>query len=301
MSREEFRQIRVDGCEIVGRGAHGIVYKIAPDEVVKVYREDVPLERIKAEKNRARRALILGVPTAISFDIVKVGDHYGAVYELLDAESTEKYINSSRDHLERFIEMSTELLKVIHAIDVSTDDLADMKADHLKWIGNVADLIGADTAEKIRDTVLEVPDSRKLLHGDFHMKNIIICRGEPMLIDMGEVSYGHPMTDLGHSYSAMVKLIGDYKQLIGLPQEMANDVWHRMIRYYFEGEPQDVIDHRIEQIDAVACVRGFSWLSLSDSFPESLIRECQEVFETRVTRRKDHLLRVCDTFSDWAL
>ena len=154
MSREEFRQIRVDGCEIVGRGAHGIVYKIAPDEVVKVYREDVPLERIKAEKNRARRALILGVPTAISFDIVKVGNHYGAVYELLDAESTEKYINSSRDHLERFIEMSTELLKVIHAIDVSTDDLADMKADHLKWIGNVADLIGADTAEKIRDTVL---------------------------------------------------------------------------------------------------------------------------------------------------
>ena len=118
MSREEFRQIRVDGCEIVGRGAHGIVYKIAPDEVVKVYREDVPLERIKAEKNRARRALILGVPTAISFDIVKVGNHYGAVYELLDAESTEKYINSSRDHLERFIEMSTELLKVIHAIDV---------------------------------------------------------------------------------------------------------------------------------------------------------------------------------------
>ena len=144
MSREEFRQIRVDGCEIVGRGAHGIVYKIAPDEVVKVYREDVPLERIKAEKNRARRALILGVPTAISFDIVKVGNHYGAVYELLDAESTDEYINSSRDHLERFIEMSTELLKVIHAIDVGTDDLADMKADHLKWIGNVADLIGAD-------------------------------------------------------------------------------------------------------------------------------------------------------------
>lgn len=110
MSIKELRQIRVDGCEIVGRGAHGIVYKIAPDEVVKVYREDVPLERIKAEKNRARRALILGVPTAISFDIVKVGNHYGAVYELLDAESTDEYINSSRDHLESFIEMSTELL-----------------------------------------------------------------------------------------------------------------------------------------------------------------------------------------------
>ncbi|MDO5459419.1 MAG: phosphotransferase [Eubacteriales bacterium] len=196
MSIKELRQIRVDGCEIVGRGAHGIVYKIAPDAVVKVYREDVPLERIKAEKSRARRALILGVPTAISFDIVKVGNHYGAVYELLDAESTDEYINSSRDHLESFIEMSTEMLKVIHAIDVGTDDLADMKADHLKWIGNVADLIGADAAEEIRDTVLAVPDSRKLLHGDFHMKNIIICRGEPMLIDMDTLSFGDPVFDL---------------------------------------------------------------------------------------------------------
>ena len=149
--------------------------------------------------------------------------------------------------------------------------------------------------------VHSIPASDRLLHCDLQTKNVMMQGDEPMLIDMGEVSYGHPMIDLGHSYSAMVKLIGDYKQIIGLPQEMANDVWHRMIRYYFEGEPQDVIDHRIEQIDAVACVRGFSWLSLSDSFPESLIRECQEVFETRVTRRKDHLLRVCDTFSDWAL
>ncbi|MBQ3467039.1 MAG: hypothetical protein IJH21_01815 [Oscillospiraceae bacterium] len=85
MSIKELRQIRVDGCEIIGRGAHAVIYKIAPDAVVKVYREDVPLERIKAEKSRARRALILGVPTAISFDIVKVGNHYGSDYELLDA------------------------------------------------------------------------------------------------------------------------------------------------------------------------------------------------------------------------
>ena len=129
----------------------------------------------------------------------------------------------------------------------------------------------------------------------------MIQNEEPMLIDMGEVGYGHPMIDLGHSYSPMVALIGDYEQIIGLPQQLANDVWYRMIKYYFEGEPQEVIDHRIEQVEAVACVRNFSWLALSDSFPESLIRQCQEVFETRVTKRKDHLLRVCETFDDWKL
>ena len=279
MSREEFRQIRVDGCEIVGRGAHGIVYKIAPDEVVKVYREDVPLERIKAEKNRARRALILGVPTAISFDIVKVGNLYGAVYELLDAESTDKYINSSRDHLESFIEMSTELLKVIHAIDVGTDDLADMKADHLKWIGNVADLIGADTAEKIRDTVLEVPDSRKLLHGDFHMKNIIICRGEPMLIDMDTLSFGDPVFDLAtmsNSYRIFPRMNPEAATVhLGISVEDAAYIWERSLALLcpdLSGQEKAEADRKI-QILGILRILDFARRGSDPVLRELIIRK----------------------------
>ena len=116
---------------------------------------------------------------------------------------------------------------------------------------------------------------------------------------MGEVGYGHPVIDLGNSYSAMVNLVGDYEAIIGLPQELGSELWMRMIKYYFKDEPADVVAHRIEQIDAVSRIRNFSWLALSDSFPEDLIRLCQNLFAERVLQQKDHLLEVCATLSDW--
>ena len=86
-----------------------------------------------------------------------------------------------------------------------------------------------------------------------------------------------------------------------MPEHMAHQMWNRMIRHYFDGQPDDLIAHRIEQIDVVACVRNFSWLALSDSFPEDVIRQCQQIFHTRVEARKEHIFNVCQTLSDWTL
>lgn len=48
-------------------------------------------------------------------------------------------------------------------------------------------------------------------------------------------------------------------------------------------------------------MRNFSWLALSDSFPEALVEECRMEFERRVLARKDYLLDICKTFKDWTL
>jgi hypothetical protein len=150
--------------------------------------------------------------------------------------------------------------------------------------------------------------NRKLL-------SLYFCAGAPTLegtadvirtmarrgIDMVEVGYGHPLIDLGNSFSPMVTLLGDFEQIIGLPQSLARELWNRMIGYYFEGADAVEQAHRIEQIWAISIVRNFSWLALSDSFPEDLIRQCQDAFDERVVRHKDHLLAVCETFGDFSL
>ena len=296
------RRLSIDGYDMIGQGGVGSVYRIDGDTIIKVFREGTSLDEVRTEITMAKETFVLGMPTAISYDIVRVGNQYGLVYELLQADTLSAYIRQNPANIDNFAKEYASLFRQMHSIQVQHDTLIPNALEREEQaVLHISRYFDAAEIDLLLHIVHSIPASDRLLHCDLQTKNVMMQGDEPMLIDMGEVSYGHPMIDLGHSYSAMVKLIGDYKQIIGLPQEMANDVWHRMIRYYFEGEPQDVIDHRIEQIDAVACVRGFSWLSLSDSFPESLIRECQEVFETRVTRRKDHLLRVCDTFSDWAL
>ena len=233
----EFRTVSVDDCEIVGRGAHGIVYKIAPDTIVKVYRRNVPLKSIRQEKERSRRALVLGVPTAISFDIVRVGYNYGTVYELLDAEPMEKYVNKSRENLDNFIEVSEKLLEDIHSID-ATEDLPDMKADHLKWNENIREWIGDDAANRIKRIIEEVPDSHKLLHGDFHMKNIILTKNGPMIIDMDTLCYGDGIFDLAtitNSYLIFPRIDSvAATTVLGISVEDARYIWERTLDLYLK-------------------------------------------------------------------
>lgn len=86
--QKRMREVRVDGCEVIGRGAYGTVYRLDSDTIVKVYRNgEASLPVIEAETARARQAFVSGVPTAIPFDIVRVGDQYGSVFEMIDARN----------------------------------------------------------------------------------------------------------------------------------------------------------------------------------------------------------------------
>lgn len=67
-----FRKISIDGCEVIGQGSNGVVYRIDPDTIIKVYRNKDSLPDIKRETDLAHKALILCIPTAIPYDVVKV-------------------------------------------------------------------------------------------------------------------------------------------------------------------------------------------------------------------------------------
>ena len=104
------------------------------------------------------------------------------------------------------------------------------------------------------------------------------------------------MLDLGHAYSAMVSLIGDYEKTIGMPRELGQQLFHKAMTYYFEeGNGEWNKKEVMAQIDVISCIRNFSWLSLSDSFPEAIIEECKAVFEERVAKRYDYIMEVCKT------
>ena len=86
-----------------------------------------------------------------------------------------------------------------------------------------------------------------------------------------------------------------------MPREMGQRLWDKAMEYYMEGLPADVVKERKEQIEVVSCIRKFSWLSLSDSFPDSVVQECQALFDEVVTKRYDYIMKVSETFKNWKL
>ena len=296
------RQLSIDGCEQIGVGGVGTVYRLDGDTIIKVFREGTTIDEVRKEITMSKEAFVMGTPTAISFDIVKVGSQYGLVYELLNAETLSSCIKRAPERIEEFARQYANLFRQLHSIEVPADSNVPDAIEHERQqILHIRRYFPQESIDLLLQILDAIPTSNRLLHLDLQVKNTMMQGDELMLIDMGEMGYGHPVLDLGHAYSAMVLLIGDYDKTIGIPRELGNKVWDLAINYYFEGLPADVVELRKAQIDVVARIRNFSWLALSDSFPESVIKQCQELFDQRITARRDYILDVCKTFKDWTL
>ena len=296
------RQLSIDGCEQIGVGGVGTVYRLDGDTIIKVFREGTTIDEVRKEITMSKEAFVMGTPTAISFDIVKVGSQYGLVYELLNAETLSSCIKRAPERIDEYARQYANLFRQLHSIEVPADSNVPNAIEHERQqILHISRYFPKESIDLLLQILDTIPTGNRLLHLDLQVKNTMMQDNELMLIDMGEMGYGHPVLDLGHAYSSMVLLIGDYDKTIGIPRKLGNKFWDLAINYYFEGLPEDVIEQRKAQIDVVARIRNFSWLALSDSFPESVIKQCQELFDQRITARRDYILDVCKTFKDWTL
>ena len=114
-----YKKMSVEGCEFIAKGANGAVYRYDDETILKVYFAKDALPEIQQERENARRAFVLGINTAIPYGIVRVGEGYGTVTELLNATSVTKLIRANTDDLSAPLKYYVDMLKSIHAVEVT--------------------------------------------------------------------------------------------------------------------------------------------------------------------------------------
>ena len=244
-----YRTVSVEGCEVIGEGFNGKVYRLDDDTVVKTYKNADALADIRHEREVARLALILGVPTAISYDVVKVGGSYGSVFELLRAESFSKLLANEPERFDWCVEQYVRMLKKIHGVRVPAGKLPSMKEKTLAVVRRMRARLPETLGDKLLRLVEEIPESDGMIHGDFHTKNIVLADGEVLVIDMDTLSVGHPIFDLMQMYNSYVGFSecdpGIVLAFQGYPAETARRFWRASLAAYL-GETDEPALREIE-------------------------------------------------------
>ena len=255
-----YRVVSVEGCEEIGRGANGTIYRIDQDNVVKVYNNADALADIQHEREVAKIALILGIPTAISYDVVKVGESYGSVFELLNARSFSKILSKEPDKLDWCVKEYVDMLKKIHGTLVPAGKLPDMRETAVDWAAFMKEHLPQAAGEKLYALVEAVPHDDHMIHGDYHTKNLELQNDEVLLIDMDTLAVGHPVFELASMYNAFIGF-AEYdheviKSFQGFDFETAQTFWNKVLAAYLDTEEEA----RIREVEDKARVVGYTRL-----------------------------------------
>ena len=275
--KKGLRKVYLSGAEVIGTGYYSTVYRVDKDTIIKVFNRVSDTEQIERELKLAKEAFILGIPTAISFDIVRVDDgKLGVRFEMLDCESLKNMVLKYPDRMPEFLDKYAALLKQMNTTECSNPAIPDMKEHYLRKLEKIKEYLPKEANEKLLKMFKAIPDRKTLIHGDCHFKNIMVQNGELLLIDMDTLSVGYPIFELAALYAPYVAFNedepGTSKEFFGISDEDAAALFKALMKRYLGNEDPAVMD----KIKIVGYVHMVRWTTNNQPENKKRIEGCKE-------------------------
>lgn len=290
--QKAMKRYSIDGFELIGRGTNGEVYRMDRENIIKVFQKSAPPEDIDRERRLAQQALIIGIPTAISYTVVKADDRYGIVFELVDADSLSTTLKEKPDEYDSYVQKYIDLYKKIHSIKGDKEQFANIKDIYHDAIDYCKSYYSEEEIDKIRELVDSVPETGTLIHGDYHPNNIMVQDGELILIDMGDMTIGHPIFDFLATAATQVNLLrlnpAFAEMHTGMPAEIITKTWRRLIDSYFA----DRTEEERERIEEQICTFSKLKVALAPYFAKGA---SAEIIEASIEDAKASFLPLIDS------
>lgn len=222
--KKRLREISIVGCEKMGEGNVGSVYRLNEDKIVKVYKPWMKLEDIDRERSFAKTAFVNGIPSVIAYDTVKVGDCLGVVFELLRSDTLGHAIRDNPGKLEEYVDQYVTLAKTLHSTHVPAGSFTHIQDVMHRKTDRLTQWCLPEEIALLHSLIDSIPYADTLTHNDLHPGNIMIQDGELVLIDMPEVTMGPPICDLVVVYRNMISAPqnspDDIERVVGMPAEL---------------------------------------------------------------------------------
>ena len=283
--KKALRKIDLDKCERIGFGGNGAVYRVSEDEIVKVNYNPSTYESLDKELSKAKEAFLLGIPTAISFDMVDCGEgRRGVVYETIKSTTLGEMIQNHPDRLEELTDMYVRQLNTLHSIHTDNPVFGNAKDNYRKQVEDASRFLTEEEGQMLQQILEVLPEGDRLVHCDAHPKNVMIQNGEMLWIDMEQMAVGHPVYDL---ISIAVVLNGMrtdemIMNICGMDNATVAKLKDCFIRKYFKTEDPEMIQKYGSILNGLRLIRAVLAIGFTskntEEFRPAIIAMARQVF-----------------------
>ena len=252
--RKAMRQLSVEGLTEIGHGQNGHVYRMDSDTIVKVFRPNIDYSMVCNEIAKSKAAFLLGIPTAISYDVVKVGQCYGVVYELLNARDLADCMKEDPARRDDYVRLFASVMREMHTMELDSEQFPSARATTLAALPYTKGRIFTEEEYEKAKAILEnIPDRKTFIHGDCHAGNVMLQDNELMFIDLSCAGCGHPIFDLMSMYLTAACHQGEL--FSNYTEEEAYHIWQVFLSTYLNTEDAAFLAKAEEQVAAFSSAR----------------------------------------------
>lgn len=185
---------------VIGRGRTAEILDWGEGRVLKLYVEGSHRDYVRREAGVSRFVHRAGLPAPAVYDsdapdgLHEVDGRLGIVFERIDGPTMLRDLGARPWRLRTH---SRELAALHARIHTASGDGLPVLRDRIeRSIDRAVSLVGDGVRAAARGILRQLPDARRVCHGDFHPDNVILRNGGSVVIDWGPASAGHPAADV---------------------------------------------------------------------------------------------------------
>lgn len=278
--RRREKQLSLENAVLIGDGFNSKVYRVDDENIVKVFVNDSAEDDIRHELSLAKYALTRGIPTAISYDVVEVEGKKGVLFEMMNCGSLRDAIRDCPEDWDSHVDKYVGLIRELHSTRDSEHRLPNARERELHSLEKLKGFLNEEEfslAQRLLDTI---PESDCILHGDCHVKNIMLHNGDPVLIDLETLSHGDPVIEFAniyYAYTAFEQLwAGNDMSFFQLDADTCFRLRDEVFDRYFDGLSEEDKRQNLDRVRFLSGLRMLAHLMHYHADDERAVRVTKE-------------------------
>lgn len=223
---------------MIGQGESGEVYAWEKGQVLKLYREAYPRQKMEREAHAAQIIHNHGLPVPAFRGTVEVDGRYGIIYErVIGTPMMDTLVNRPTTAL-RLIRTLAELQVDIHRRTTIEGLPTQPQMLRDKILSVEPELLPPEARDSVLERLDQMPVGNQLCHGDFHPDNVILTETGPVIIDWSSATNGNPLGDVAFSSLILSKATPPDGKPLPWILDLFRQWFHgRYLKRYFQLHP----------------------------------------------------------------